>query len=264
MRIIVMNKYVMCIAALAAVSGLGLDAQLIEGEAGRQGLRAAMEQALMGPFEPLVGLTGPVVPHRPYSATVTTETTQTLAGGAHIRQQAGYRIARDAAGRIRQENTATGKVFLSDPVEGATYLLDSQARTARKLPLGAVVVPESAANNYLVRRPDGSARRLAYFPPGESKDAARSARKEDLGTQNIGGIAARGERTTVTLPAGSVGNNVPLLIVQERWYSADLEIAVMTHHTDPRTGETTVRYTEVHRGDPDPARFQVPAGYRIQ
>ena len=61
-----------------------------------------------------------------------------------------------------------------------------------------------------------------------------------------------------------MGNNVPLLIVQERWYSADLEIAVMTHHTDPRTGETTVRYIEVHRGDPDPAQFHVPAGYRIQ
>ena len=250
------------IAAFATLSLTPALAQLIEGDASRPGLRAAMEQALMGPFEPLVGLTGPVVKDRPYSALVTTETSQTLADGAHIRQNASYRIARDAAGRIRQENAATGKVFLSDPVEGATYLVDPQTRTARKMPLGAVVVPESAGANYRIRRADGTHPRVANFP--RLPEDAAHAPKEDLGTQIIGGVAARGERTTVTLPAGSVGNNVPLQIVQERWYSAALQVAVMTHHSDPRTGETTVRYTEVHTGPPDAAQFKVPAGFEIR
>jgi hypothetical protein len=258
-----MQMHAIRITAFAALSLAPAWAQLIEGEASRPGLRAAMEQALMGPFEPLVGLTGPVVKDRPYSAVVTTETTQTLANGAHIRQHSRYTIARDAVGRIRQENSATGKVFLSDPVEGATYLMDPQTRTARKMPLGTVVVPESAGNNYRVRGPDGSQRRLAYFPP-EPKDGARAAGKEDLGTQTIGGIPAHGERTRITLPAGSVGNNVALEIVQERWYSAELQIAVMTHHTDPRTGETTVRYDEVRTGPPDAAQFKVPAGYQVR
>jgi hypothetical protein len=251
------------IAVFASLALSTARAQFIEQDTARSTLRASMEQALLGPFEPLIGLTGPVVTNRPYRATVFTETAQTLADGTTIRRQANYRIARDGAGRIREENADTGRIFLSDPVERATYILDPQTHSARRMPLGAVVIPESAANHYRIRRPDGSMGRLANFPrPPEQ--VLRGPNTEDLGTQIIGNIVARGERNTTTYLTGSVGNSGPLKIVLERWYSNDLRIAVMTHHSDPRTGETTVRYTDIRSGPQPPDLFRVPAGYDVK
>src|SRR5262249_28013557 len=52
-------------------------------------------------------------------------------------------------------------------------------------------------------------------------------------------IEAEGTRTTVTIPAGEIGNERPIEIVSERWYSPELQLVVMTRHSDPRFGETT-------------------------
>jgi TonB family protein len=87
--------------------------------------------------------------------------------------------------------------------------------------------------------------------------------QESLGTQSIEGVQAEGTRTTVTIPAGAMGNERPLLIVSERWYSAELQTVVMTKHSDPRFGETTYRLTNISRSEPDHSLFEVPAGYNV-
>jgi hypothetical protein len=38
---------------------------------------------------------------------------------------------------------------------------------------------------------------------------------------------------------------------------------MLTRHNDPRTGVQIVTITQVNRSEPDPALFQVPAGYKI-
>jgi hypothetical protein len=50
-------------------------------------------------------------------------------------------------------------------------------------------------------------------------------------------------RTTITIPAGEIGNERAIEIVSERWYSPELQLVVMTRHSDPRTGETVYRLT---------------------
>jgi hypothetical protein len=52
--------------------------------------------------------------------------------------------------------------------------------------------------------------------------------------------------------------------VSERWYSAELQLVVMTRHSDPRSGETTYRLTNINRAEPDKTLFEVPAGYTIK
>ena len=86
---------------------------------------------------------------------------------------------------------------------------------------------------------------------------------EMLGQQVIEGLTADGTRTTETVAAGAVGNDRPIQVVRERWYSADLQTAVMTKRADPRTGENTFRLTNVRRGDPPAYFFSPPAGYQI-
>ena len=52
-------------------------------------------------------------------------------------------------------------------------------------------------------------------------------------------------------------------VVNERWYSDDLQMLVKTVNSDPRFGDNTYEFTNVSRGEPDPALFQIPADYKI-
>ena len=88
--------------------------------------------------------------------------------------------------------------------------------------------------------------------------------REDLGQQMIEGIAATGSRSTTVIPAGAIGNLQEIKIISEQWFSPDLEVLVMTRHSDPRVGETVYRLTNIVRAQPDPALFTVPGDYTIR
>lgn len=88
--------------------------------------------------------------------------------------------------------------------------------------------------------------------------------KEQLGKQSIEGVEAEGTRTTVTIPAGEIGNERPIEIVSERWYSPELQLVVMTRHSDPRFGETTYKLTNINRTEPAKSLFEVPTDYTVK
>jgi hypothetical protein len=77
-------------------------------------------------------------------------------------------------------------------------------------------------------------------------------------------LQAEGTRITTTIPAGDIGNEQPIQIVDERWYSPELQVVVMTRHSDPRFGETTYRLTNIQRGEPSASLFQVPSDYTVK
>ena len=97
-----------------------------------------------------------------------------------------------------------------------------------------------------------------------SAGAASTAKKEDLGEQVIEGVPAKGTRTTTVIPAGAIGNEQPITVASEEWFSSDLKVLVMTKHVDPRSGETTYRLTGITRGEPDQSLFELPAGVTIK
>ena len=89
--------------------------------------------------------------------------------------------------------------------------------------------------------------------------------KEELGDQMIEGVRATGTRTTTVIPAGSsIGNMNEIRIVSEQWFSPDLEVLVMTKHSDPRVGETVYRLTNIVRAQPDPNLFVLPGDYTLR
>src|SRR6266496_1562867 len=87
---------------------------------------------------------------------------------------------------------------------------------------------------------------------------------ESLGKQVLEGVEAEGTRTTITIPAGEIGNERPIEIVNERWYSAELQIVIMSRHSDPRGGETIYRLTDISRTEPAKSLFEVPADYTVK
>jgi hypothetical protein len=66
-----------------------------------------------------------------------------------------------------------------------------------------------------------------------------------------------------TIPAGKMGNEQPVLITSERWYSPELKAAIMTKHCDPWAGELTTQLTKVNTSEPDSSLFVVPSNYKV-
>ena len=190
-------------------------------------------------------------------------------------------------------------IFINDPVAGVNYVLDSRSHTAHKsVPFTfelsgkkgeqfeLKVAPGTAAtgNSMIVTTPlpAGVAGARATTPPDDhfalrteagigETFVFRTARsnnanevKEQLGKQIIEGVEAEGTRTTVTIPAGEIGNERPIEIVSERWYSPELQLVVMTRNSDPRTGETTYKLTNINRAEPAKSLFEVPSDFTIK
>jgi len=216
------------------------------------------------------GMPGHVVKNAPYSAEITTETTQTLPNGDHTRQTSSSKVFRDGEGRTRTEQSLTGLgaiapgsslptvVFLQDPVAGTSFALDTVHKTATKSPWPRMGrgPGQKGPGPEIARGPAGEGRR-GPRPNGES------VRSEPLGRQTMEGVPVDGTRTTTTIPAGQIGNEQPIQIVTERWYSPDLQVYVFTRHSDPRAGETVTRVTNINRGEPARSLFEIPADFRV-
>lgn len=91
-----------------------------------------------------------------------------------------------------------------------------------------------------------------------------TAQSEVLEAREIEGVRAEGVRTVMTIPAGSIGNTLPIEVVNERWFSPELRVVVMTRRFDPRFGETVYRLTNIVRSEPSPDLFKVPADFRTE
>jgi hypothetical protein len=86
---------------------------------------------------------------------------------------------------------------------------------------------------------------------------------EALGKRVVEGVETEGTRTTTTIPAGEIGNTLPIYVVDESWYSRELQVPVMTRHHDPRSGDNVFRLTNINRTEPPRSLFEVPADYTI-
>ena len=194
-------------------------------------------------------------------------------------------------------------IFIHDPVAGVTYSLDTRSHIAHKsMPfkfhltkrsggpgetqtfefktggssgVATSIITTDPANNapqagtrvrppaeedHFTMRTEGA--NAFVFRTGPNTNAKEV--KEQLGKQIIEGVEAEGTRTTMTIPAGEIGNDRPIEIVSERWYSAELQLVVMTRHSDPRSGETTYKLTNINRTEPAKSLFEVPPGFTVK
>jgi hypothetical protein len=216
---------------------------------------------------------GKVVKGAPFSATASSETTQTLQDGTTIHRTTSSTLYRDSQGRSRRETTLSGfgplqtsgkartMITIGDPVAGAHYLLDPEQKVAHK------TTPKGGKRGTWA---DGNAQAFEQKMQQRmaKEEASGQVKKQSLGTQTIMingvGVKAEGTSITRTIPAGQIGNDKPMQIVFERWYSPDLQIVVKSTRSDPRFGTTTYTLTNVQRAEPAAAMFTVPADYTVK
>jgi hypothetical protein len=229
-----------------------------------------------GPIESGAWILRGGVKNAPFSADVVTESSLSLADGNHIRQTVNSKVYRDSEGRTRREQTvnlhglalgtsAQQMVFINDPVAGVSYSLNAKERTGVKF----VRNGESRGSQRYATDASGSGPRpRGIGPDGRGmgrRDAAtdQNLKTEALGRQTIEGVSAEGRRTTLTIPAGQAGNDLPLHIVSETWYSPELQTMVLSKHSDPRSGDTVTRLVNITRSEPQHVLFEAPADYKV-
>jgi hypothetical protein len=88
-------------------------------------------------------------------------------------------------------------------------------------------------------------------------------RTENLGEEMILGYRSRGTRFITTVPAGEVGNDLPIEIVSEQWFSPELEMVLRSAHRDPWGGEFSTRVTRIRRAPQPASLFEVPTAYKV-
>lgn len=194
--------------------------------------------------------------------------------------------------------------FINDPVAGVNYILDAKNRTARKIDYSAKIAAEkkmvetmkakaeamkgkaaeggtsvhekiaaekaAAAGEFRFEMRTGGGPGAGPIVAGGGpgfmimKADPKNTKKESLGKQTIEGVEAEGTRFTTTIPAGEIGNEQPIEMVFENWYSPELQTVIMSKHSDPRSGENTYRLTNINRTEPPHLLFEVPADYTIQ
>ena len=232
----------------------------------------------------------------PFSAEILSESLQTLADGNRIVQKTTGRIYRDSEGRIRREEDRPSgfpSITITDPVARVSYQLNPETHVAIQLPAlgipgglargaggrGAPALPadavQKAAEAFKVRElvqaatktAESEARQAAGGRAGAARRATPSREQtvqETLPDRAFGAVLASGTRRTTTIAAGAIGNERPITVVSEEWYSADLQVLVLTDRTDPRLGRSTYQLSNIDRNEPDHSLFEVPPDYTIR
>lgn len=186
-------------------------------------------------------------------------------------------------------------ITIQDPVSGTNYSLDTQHKIATKLPsfpggkgvmvtrsLGggiaaagkSLVVTGDAMSGPATMDPNSTSPVLfggteagpaVFALSGGPQDPAvqPEEKSESLGKETIAGLSADGTRTLIIIPANAIGNERPLDIVREQWYSGDLQIVLRSKRTDPRFGNTAYEVTKIDRAEPAANLFEVPSDYKV-
>ncbi|MBS1799618.1 MAG: hypothetical protein JSS95_07300 [Acidobacteria bacterium] len=201
-----------------------------------------------------------VVAGKPYSANSTTEVVQTLTDGNRIVQHSSSVFYRDSQGRTRREQTFPGfenspgetKIFIDDPVAKNAYVLDPHEKIAHTVSSSREVMLKIERSNDTMAN--------VKLP---KLDEAHDITSDQLGTMNIQGVTCIGKRQTITIPAGQVGNERPIAIVTETWFSPDIDAVVQSTTTDPRFGQTTYTLKNLQLKEQPAALFALPNNYRL-
>jgi hypothetical protein len=197
------------------------------------------------------------IPANPFTGTVNVQRSFVQKDGQIVKSKTAREIGRDSRGRIFNEmrtlvpaasnqSPEVVGVHIYDPETRVNIMVNDRQHTFRKGTSNRP--PETVPPSFL-----SASSGLNTLPQNQF------TKEEDLGNKVIEGLTVHGVRQSQTIPAENGGKSV--VITDEYWYSEDLRINLVLKHNDPRTGGVAMTVTGIKRSEPDPARFEIPAGY---
>lgn len=238
-----MKKVALCLPAFSFLLHVGLFAQ------SAQQVGHAPDA---GTFEIMASIFIPPIAKAPFTATVSAEWVRTLEDGGTITLENHRVVMRDGLSRIYQERrrlVAPGQeppingIEISDPSAHQKFFCSPETHTCQVHGYFAEALAETGG------------------PAGPDEEG--SLTREDLGSNHVSSLEAVGTRETRTIRAGVMGNDRPLSITKEFWYSPQLGINLVVKRADPRHGAQTFTVSDIGLAEPDPRYFSLPQGYPV-
>ena len=271
-----MNKKTLVVLFAAALAASAQDAGTRPGRGPGRGFGpppGGPQARLLGAE---AGMPGRTVKNAPYSADIVTESTQTLPDGNRIKQSSTVKVYRDSEGRTRREQAANlgalsdsssmpALVFIHDPVAGVSMALNAKDKTGTRVAFTPGRGPGGGPGRgagAMGRGGQQSGEQAAVRPRTTTANDP-NFKTESLGSRNFDGVMAEGRRTTMTIPAGRMGNELAMQIVTETWYSSELHATLYEKRTDPRRGEVVTRFSNISRTEPSRTLFDAPSDFKV-
>jgi len=219
---------------------------------------------------------------KPYYAEFKTTHVQTLGNGATITTESARVQALDSQNHLLSSYTQTQyygdhslltSVTVMDRAAGTQTTWNSQNKKATVIKEPPVEQRhgcwQTVAGHQTRNYPDAPASGATAQSSAVAKSSAAPAPqlqrpmpvRTDLGTMTIQGLEARGQRWTTTTPAGEIGNDQPLVSIQEDWFATGYGFSVRSIYDNPQHGKETTELVKMEPGEPDPAIFLPPEGY---
>jgi hypothetical protein len=159
------------------------------------------------------------------------------------------------------------KTFAADgPGAERLGVMVGPPRVAGAAPVGPPVMVMSQTIAALPPANAGFIMQYAAPPPGAAGAGCAPNAKPlpaptSMGERIIEGLKVTGTRMEYTIDAGAVGNEQPIVVSSEQWFSPDLGVVVASTVRDPMMGDTTYKLEQVSRTEPDPSLFTIPSDY---
>jgi uncharacterized protein YecT (DUF1311 family) len=201
------------------------------------------------------GLFIPLVTGQPFHAKIQVDVTRQLPDGTTVAQKYYTLAARDINGREYRETRdilpadsdrepAIIRTVVYDPKTSLITTCTPEQRTCRETSFDPTQHPVDE-------------------PTGSSSDGKSVLTREDLGSKSIDGLQVTGTREIRTFNPGAFGNDKPVVVTKEIWYSPQLQFNLSVTRLDPRNGTQKLDVTDLKLGDPGEAWFAIPDGYRV-
>ena len=212
-----------------------------------------------GTREVLESIVVPALINAPFTLTLQTEWIKAFADGGTQTLINQRRIARDASGRIYQERWA----LVPKAVEAKSVMTFIQIADPNRQQLYTCSVFNKTCEltRYTAQPVKEFKPQLSPIQPDPARESGMS--RETLGEDVIQGLQVTGVRETTNVAAGAMGNDRPLIMTREFWFSPKLGLNLISKRTDPRFGSQTFIVSELEDSQPDPALFQPPEGFKI-
>ena len=201
------------------------------------------------------GLFIPLATGQPFHAKIAVQIHHQLPDGTIVDQKYYTLVARDSNGREYRE---------------ARNLIP--ADSDREPPIVSTRVYDPKNSTITTCTPDQRTCRQVLFDPtqhpvddpdGPSTDGKSVLTRESMGTKTIDGLECTGTRETRTFNPGAFGNDKPVVVTKEIWYSPQLQFNLSVTRLDPRNGTQKLDVIDLKLGDPGTEWFVLPDGYRM-
>jgi hypothetical protein len=230
------------------------------GAIGFVGSQAALAQAARPQQPALVSIVG-----EPFSGVRTWQGSRSFIGGNRIDRGTSERLYRDGQGRTRVEREIPAQVLannphmepvqitINDPLSGDRIELQARSKTALVFHGGST--PAVAP---LKSQPPVSVTFAGHLYTGADQGWSKPA---SLGEKSFDGVRATGQRRQYTVPVGTIGNEKPIVLTVDQWFSPELSLIVARTGTSSIAGEFGMQVENIVHGEPDAALFLIPADY---